>query len=285
MIKKLSIVVFLSSKIMFFAQVGINTSTPSASLDIVSKGNTNITKALEINNSAAKEMVTVLNNGNVGIGETFPTTLLHVKSTVNPAMRIVDGTEGAGKILTSDTNGNTSWQTLAVSAIPGTWGATVKNFTSYGTGIPANMSLYTNHTITLPPGKWMVHFGDMASLGDNAPNKNINTSDAELWCTGYLTDSATSSTVTIDYIASYGGQRGSGGSIGRGMNRTFVNGAVAIDNSSSGNKTYYLWANQELETYNSSTTQISLNGGTIAGYWVSVFGFNWERYFYAIPIQ
>jgi hypothetical protein len=114
---------------------------------------------------------------------------------------------------------------------------------------------------------------------------NINTTDAQLWCTGYLTDGTATSTVTADYISAYGGQRGSGGSIGRGMNRTFVSGAVAINNTTGGYKIYYLWANQELETHNSTVTQINLNGGTTAGYWKAVFGLNWERYFYAVPVQ
>lgn len=61
-----------------FAQVGINTETPSATLDIVSSGDTNATKALEINNSAATEMVTVVDNGNVGIGDTTPESKLTV---------------------------------------------------------------------------------------------------------------------------------------------------------------------------------------------------------------
>lgn len=201
------------------------------------------------------------------------------------ALQIQDGSQGAGKVLTSDASGNASWKSLSMLAVPGTWGTTINNFTSYGTGTPKNISMYTSHSITLPPGKWMVHFGDMASLGDAAPNKNINTSDAQLWCTGYLTDSPSSSTATVDYITAYGGQRGSGGSIGRGMNRTFVSGAVAINNASTGNKTYYLWANQEFETYTGGPTQININGGTTAGYWVQVFGLNWERYFYALPIQ
>jgi hypothetical protein len=47
--------------------------------------------------------------GNVGIGTTTPTAKLHVKGNV----RIEDGTQGAGKILTSDANGVASWQSPA----------------------------------------------------------------------------------------------------------------------------------------------------------------------------
>lgn len=72
--------IFLYS--LSFSQVGVNTETPSATLDIVTKGNTNATKALEINNSSSKEMVTLLDNGNLGINTTTPTAILHTDGTV-----------------------------------------------------------------------------------------------------------------------------------------------------------------------------------------------------------
>ncbi|SEG32978.1 hypothetical protein SAMN05421847_2053 [Halpernia humi] len=64
------------------SQVGINTETPSASLDLVSKGNTSATKALEINNSSSKELFTLLDNGNLGINAPVPTAILHTDGTV-----------------------------------------------------------------------------------------------------------------------------------------------------------------------------------------------------------
>lgn len=105
--------------------------------------------------------------------------------------------------------------------------------------------------------------------------------------TCFLSDSNTGSgTVTADYITAYTGQRGSGGSIGLGMNRTMVAGSIAINNTTTANKTYYLWANQELETYPGGPAQIRINATTTVAYWVNVFGNgNYERYFYAIPIQ
>ncbi len=48
--------------------------------------------------------------GNVGIGTTAPTATLHVNGTT----RLVDGTQGAGKVLTSDASGNATWQTATV---------------------------------------------------------------------------------------------------------------------------------------------------------------------------
>jgi len=83
--KKLISILLLLFFIVTSAQndkVGINTTTPSAMLDIVSKGNTDTTKALEINNSSAKELLNVTDQGNVGIniGSSAPSTLLHINS-------------------------------------------------------------------------------------------------------------------------------------------------------------------------------------------------------------
>lgn len=52
--------------------------------------------------------MTVLKNGNVGIGANndTPTATLDVAGTV----KIADGSQGAGKVLTSDNNGVATWQ-------------------------------------------------------------------------------------------------------------------------------------------------------------------------------
>jgi hypothetical protein len=47
-------------------------------------------------------------DGNFGIGTNAPSAKLHV----NGSMRIVDGQQAAGKVLTSDASGNANWQTL-----------------------------------------------------------------------------------------------------------------------------------------------------------------------------
>ena len=47
--------------------------------------------------------------GNVGIGTTNPTVKLDVEGT-GPVMKIVDGNQQSGYVLTSDAQGNASWQ-------------------------------------------------------------------------------------------------------------------------------------------------------------------------------
>lgn len=96
--KKFILLMSLSCIPTFFhSQVGINTETPSATLDIVSKGNTLSTKALEVNNSSATEMVTVLNNGNVGINKSAPEARLHVSNDAyKQGVMIVDNATDGG---------------------------------------------------------------------------------------------------------------------------------------------------------------------------------------------
>ena len=58
--------------------------------------------------------LTVLENGNVGIGNNNPDAKLRIDGQV----KIVDGSQGAGKLLTSDANGLASWRQPASTACP-----------------------------------------------------------------------------------------------------------------------------------------------------------------------
>lgn len=59
---------------------------------------------IDFNNSSSTNIVKILDNGNVGIG-TSPTTRLDVNGT----FKLTDGTQGAGKVLTSNASGNATW--------------------------------------------------------------------------------------------------------------------------------------------------------------------------------
>lgn len=59
------------------------------------------------NNAASSTLMRIMDGGNVGIGTTSPDTTLHIAG----ALKVVDGTQGAGKVLTSDAAGLASWQT------------------------------------------------------------------------------------------------------------------------------------------------------------------------------
>ena len=60
------------------------------------------------------ERLTILDGGNVGIGKSDPTAKLEVNGT----MKITDGTQGIGKVLTSDADGLVSWATPLALTLP-----------------------------------------------------------------------------------------------------------------------------------------------------------------------
>ena len=121
------------------ARVGIGTSTPEFRLDLKSSGTGD---GMRVSGSSGNQLFRVRQNsdgscetqitdyagstrimlrangasyfnaGGVGIGITNPTEELHVVGNI----RMVDGTEGAGKVLTSDASGVGTWQTPTVLA-------------------------------------------------------------------------------------------------------------------------------------------------------------------------
>lgn len=114
--------------------VGVGTSSPSYKLDVVqstsgdngirvqSGNSTNTIIArdsygFEISANQTGQYINFLTgsqsrllisgSGNIGVGTLSPSAKLDVAGT----FKLADGTQGAGKVLTSDANGNTSWQT------------------------------------------------------------------------------------------------------------------------------------------------------------------------------
>ncbi len=76
----------------------------------VSSGNLTNATAIGANAVVSQDSSLVLGNASkVGIGSSAPNAKLHVVGDV----KIEDGTQGAGKVLTSDANGLASWQTAA----------------------------------------------------------------------------------------------------------------------------------------------------------------------------
>lgn len=117
--------------------VGIGTTTPTSQLDIM--GNTesrsryrygtettgltigNWTNEAYVYNELNTDLVfgtsnvarvRIKNDGNVGIGTDTPGAKLDVTGTV----KITDGSQGAGKVLTSDANGLATWSTPTLAA-------------------------------------------------------------------------------------------------------------------------------------------------------------------------
>lgn len=98
-------------------------------------------------------------SGNVGIGTTTPTAKLHV----NGSVKITDGTEGAGKVLTSDAAGKATWQT----------------FTSSSSS--SSDSVGVNEVVWIGCNAWMTKNLDVSTYRDGTPIPLVTS--AAIWDT------------------------------------------------------------------------------------------------------
>lgn len=155
--KKIMTIIGVFGMMVAQAQVGINTDTPQATLDIKSDA----TKALKITNTSNTEMVTVMDDGKVGIGTATPTEKLEVAGSV----KIVDGTQGAGKVLVSDANGKASWKNVAQYTVKGTIPATAVSVPAVIDATGQGAIAYTGCYITLPAGSWTIKATTWLSAG------------------------------------------------------------------------------------------------------------------------
>ena len=71
-----------------------------------------------VNSTTSQELMRIQGNRRIGINTAVPTATFEVTGTT----KLVDGTQGAGKLLTSDAAGNASWQTSTSWALLGNAG-------------------------------------------------------------------------------------------------------------------------------------------------------------------
>ncbi len=96
-------------------------------------------------------------NGNVGINTSSPTEKLEVQGSV----KIVDGTQGLNKVLTSDATGKASWQIPIISnVVVGIIPATV--FTA--TAIAGNNDFYSGVSYSLTAGVWEIEYQNWGEI-------------------------------------------------------------------------------------------------------------------------
>lgn len=101
------------------------------------------------NKGAFSNTSNIYQMGNVGVGTATPTAKLDVMGD----FKLVDGTQGFGKVLTSDSNGKAKWQPLPTSlgSNVGQYYVQGATSTSISAGTTANVPGLTL-TITVPPG-------------------------------------------------------------------------------------------------------------------------------------
>lgn len=106
------------TRILGSADAAIGVPSSGKGLELTFDSNANMGFILSYNRSTSTNydlilgygaLLTLKNNGNVGIGTTTPAEKLEVSGSI----KIVDGTQGNGKVLTSDASGKASWQTAS----------------------------------------------------------------------------------------------------------------------------------------------------------------------------
>ena len=169
--------------------------------------------------TAGQSRFGITSDGKVGIGNTAPTAKLDVAGTV----RIADGSQANGRVLSCDANGIGTWVTNS-GATP----AVMATLSNEHNNITSLTGAYTGTTITLPPGKWSVQISIIASEGGSSP--------LECWIrTGLSTSTSTFVNADVVGPSLASGYKASGA-------YAMIIGTIILNNTSGANKTYYYWA-------------------------------------------
>ena len=125
--------------------------------------------------------MTISGAGNVGIGAPAPSNLLHVNSATSGAIRIVDGTQATGRVLTSNATGVGTWQEIGINNVVGyisNVGVTINNNTA--------PYLQTGSYVSLPPGRYAVNVNMLMARASLV----ISPNDSSFWVRSSFSDSA-----------------------------------------------------------------------------------------------
>jgi hypothetical protein len=201
--------------------------------------------------------------GNTGAGFAF------TMNTTTGKVKIADGTQANGRVLTSDATGTASWTQLnsTQSVRTGNFGGGVNiPFADMGLSPATGTPRYTTANITLPPGRWVV----MANL---LINGGTMPSGGGVWIRTYLAESATINTGTTDIVTGTGGLMS--GSFAFSQVFSICSGQVFVNNSSGANKTYYLWC---LVERNATVPNTFFIGNIGSSFWA-------ENQLFAIPMN
>lgn len=110
------------------------------------------------------------NNKNIGIGTTSPTTKLDISGIEN-IFRLEDGSEGEGKLMESDSEGNAIWATSPF--VPINVGKTVST-TGFKRPILNTKLNDSSFEIELTKGEWLVNMGVIVRILGQIPSETHN---------------------------------------------------------------------------------------------------------------
>jgi hypothetical protein len=194
--------------------------------------------------------MTISGAGNVGIGAPAPSNLLHVNSATSGAVRIVDGTQATGRVLTSNATGVGTWQPVGINNVVG-------YISNVGVTINYNTALYlqTGSYISLPPGRYAVNVNMLMARASLV----ISPNDSFFWVRSTFSDSGLPNPSPSGDIV--GSDLISGNHPGTSY-YSMLTGTVIINNPGPFNKNYYYVAGNCVST--NTTQNITGFGST---YW------------------
>ena len=143
-----------------FAQIGINTDNVGTGLVLhIDPARNNAVSGMPTPTQSAEDFV-IDQAGNVGMGTVGPQVKLHIvtggtSSTPNPQLRIEDGEQLAGRVLTSNAQGVAHWVDYAPGAV-----LAILDPTGINIALPLTGTAYKNtrSKVSLPPGRWVIIF-------------------------------------------------------------------------------------------------------------------------------
>ena len=207
----------------------------------------------DISNSATPAFIGMESDNSVGFygaGHGWGFTM----NTNTGKVRIADGTQAAGRILSSDANGVTSWvnSTAITSAVNGGFGVGGVNLTT------AMGDAYTLAFIDLPVGKFIVFGTVLITQGGSGGPLLANQS---MWIRTFFSSSNVTN-IPLPFGEVIGASLMSG-SLAAPSEYGLVNGQVIINNTSGATKRYYLWAS--MANYGGQPGGFALSGFGCAG--------------------
>lgn len=191
------------------------------------------------------DQAVITNSGNLGVGTTAPSQKVDIIGKI----KITDGSQAVGRVLSSDANGVGTWvnNTAITPAVIGVFpggGANIGNGTAVGVQSPMT---YCNVYIDLPVGKWIV-FGTYLLAGTTS----LTTGQSVFVRTTLSTSNVVQTNTDI-----ISGGLVSGTLIGP-CDFGLANGQTIINNTSGATKRYYLWAN--VQKFGTTPTAFTMAG-------------------------
>ncbi len=251
--------------------VGIGNNNPQYLLDVSGRtrirsgGNLATTSGTWLNNmanDASPAFIGLENDNSVG----FYGSVAGWAFTMNTStgkVKIADGTQAAGLVLTSDAAGTASWMSNAgtKSILYGVFSSGVNLTTAMG-------NAYTNCYFDLPPGKYLMMCTFLLVQGGSGGSMTAGQSQ---WVRFSLSNSSLALVNPGDII----GNGTFSGAIGYSYPYASVDGRVVINNVSGTTKRYYIWAN------------MANTGGQPVGFALNTLGGNFwsENQLMIIPVN